>query len=260
MIRSNYFNASGIIFLSDKNLIFSVSTFQMSLCIIQIKRSSFPMHAKVLLVDIQSKLLLHHARNIIGFLPGRLDTCIVLTAHYDHLGQMGKNTWFPGANDNATGTAMLLNYIREYVTNPEKQKYTLVFMLFSGEEAGLLGSTYYVDHPLFPLGKIKILINLDMEGAGSGGITVFNGTNNPIQFHRLNYLNQALALHLKLVAKGGNKNSDQAPFHEKQVPALYILTEGKEVPYHSVKDVYETLPFTAYEKLYKLIDAYIKAF
>ncbi|NJO68366.1 MAG: M28 family peptidase [Bacteroidetes bacterium] len=96
------------------------------------------------------KLIKHNARNVIGYLPGETDTFIVFTAHYDHLGYMGRNTMFPGANDNASGTSMVLDLIRE-LSEKKNHRYSYAFMLFSGEEAGLLGSTHYVQHPYFPL-------------------------------------------------------------------------------------------------------------
>ena len=192
-------------------------------------------------------------------MPGKIDTFVVFTAHFDHLGHMGKNTFFPGANDNASGTSMVLDFIRNYASSSEKQKYSYAFILFSGEEAGLLGSYYYVSDPLFPLQKIKILINLDMVGTGSGGVTVFNGNNLPDEFHKLDTINKAIGLNLILKAKGNARNSDHYPFYEKKVPALFFITEGKEVPYHSVNDKYEALPFTGYEKLFRLISEYVKS-
>ena len=258
ILIKNKLNAAGIAILTDKDLVYSVRIFQLSYCYLHIKRSSFPKDSKTIKLNIQSKFLTHKARNIIGFLPGSVDTFVVFTAHYDHLGQMGENAYFPGANDNASGTSMVLDFIRDYATSKVSHKYGYAFMLFSGEEAGLLGSKYYVANPLFPLNKIKMVINLDMVGTGSGGVTVFNGSNYPNEYHKLDSLNKAKEFNLNLRSKGGARNSDHYSFHEKKVPALFFLTEGKEVPYHSVNDKYEALPFTDYEKLYKLIYEYMK--
>ena len=75
---------------------------------------------------------------------------------------MGKDTFFPGANDNASGVSMLLNLAKYYKAHPAN--YSIAFIFFSGEEAGLLGSKYYSEHPIFPLSKIKFLVNLVLLG------------------------------------------------------------------------------------------------
>ena len=91
---------------------------------------------------------------------------------------MGKNTFFPGANDNASGVAMLLQ-LANYYSKPENQPdYSICFIAFTGEELGLLGSKYYVQNPLFPLNQIKLLINMDMVGTGDEGITIVNTSEN----------------------------------------------------------------------------------
>jgi Zn-dependent M28 family amino/carboxypeptidase len=109
-------------------------------------------------------------------IKGEVDTFIVLTAHLDHLGTMGKNVFFPGAHDNASGCAMVLNLAKYYSMRKCKPHYGLVFMFFSGEELGLLGSRFYTEHPLFPLSKIKFLINLDLMGSGDEGVQIVNST------------------------------------------------------------------------------------
>ncbi|WP_448636180.1 M28 family peptidase [Pedobacter panaciterrae] len=76
---------------------------------------------------------------------------MVITAHYDHLGGMGNKTYFPGANDNASGISFLLSLAKYYAANP--QPYTMAFICFAGEEAGLLGSKYFTEYPLLALQK-----------------------------------------------------------------------------------------------------------
>src|SRR5690606_25921598 len=113
-------------------------------------------------VEIQPEYRSHNARNVIGYIKGTAfpDSFIVFSAHYDHLGMMGKQALFPGANDNASGVAMMLDIMHHYKKNPPA--YSVCFMAFAGEEAGLLGSYYYTEKPLFPLGQIAMLINLDL--------------------------------------------------------------------------------------------------
>jgi aminopeptidase YwaD len=113
--------------------------------------------------------------NIIGILPGSdpklKDEAIVLGAHYDHLGRGGEGSLAPregeihhGADDNASGTAALIELARRLSTQRPKPRRTIVFIAFSGEEEGLIGSSYYVNHPVVPLAKTIAMINMDMIG------------------------------------------------------------------------------------------------
>jgi Predicted aminopeptidases len=260
LLYINMIKASGVILLTDKDLIQSVSQFSVPFCSLIIKRSSIAKSAKTIKVNIQNKEVEHKAFNVVGYIPGQIDSFLVITAHYDHLGMMGKKTFFPGANDNASGTAMLLDFARSFSTSHTKPKYAMVFMSFSGEEAGLLGSTYYTEHPMFPLSKIRMLLNLDMVGSGSDGVTVFNGGTYPKEYAKLDSLNKALKLNIVLKSKGLSKGSDHYLFHQKNVPTLFFNTGGKEVGYHVVGDNFKALPFTVYENLFELIDAYLKTF
>lgn len=248
----------GILYVADKSMIFSVRSTRLTECMLLVKRISISNTPSTVSLNIKSKLKVHEARNLIGYIPGETDTFIVFTAHYDHLGGMGRKTFFPGANDNASGTCMVLDFIRDLSSRNEKHKYGYTFMLFSGEEAGLLGSHHYADNPLFPLEKIKMVLNFDMVATGSEGITVFNGSNYPSEFQKLDSLNKALDLNLTLKSKGTARNSDHYSFQAKNVKALFFNTAGKEVGYHSVSDTYEALPFTVYERLYKLVATYVK--
>src|ERR1700744_4278791 len=124
--------------------------------------------------------------NICGVVKGTVkpDSIIVFTAHYHHLGGMGDATYFPGANDNASGVIQVMSLAKYYAAHP--QPYTIAFILFSGEEAGLVGSKYFTEHPLIPLQNIRFLINQDLEGTGVDGITVVNATVYPKEFELLN--------------------------------------------------------------------------
>ncbi|HEX3144291.1 MAG TPA: M20/M25/M40 family metallo-hydrolase [Pyrinomonadaceae bacterium] len=113
--------------------------------------------------------------NVVGLLPGSdpklKDEVIVIGAHYDHLGRGGEGSLAPrageihhGADDNASGSAGLLELARILAKKPAKPRRTIVFIAFSGEEEGLLGSDYYVSHPLLPLQNTVAMINMDMIG------------------------------------------------------------------------------------------------
>lgn len=258
-IFRNIINARGIIEVVDSGMHYSVSTYQNTFTALRIRRKAIPANIAEISIDVTQKFIDHPARNIIGYIAGQTDTFIVLSAHYDHLGRMGKATYFPGANDNASGTTMVLDFARELSQIKDSHKYGYAFMLFSGEEAGLLGSEYYVEHPLFPLTKIKQVLNFDMVGAGSGGVLIFNGTNLKNEFALMDTINKVNHFNIRLKIKSLSHGSDHYSFYKKQVPALFILTDGKEVGYHAPSDSYEKLPLNVYEPLFKMIYQYIEA-
>jgi aminopeptidase YwaD len=193
------------------------------------------------------------AANVCGWVRGTRfpDSIVVLSAHYDHLGGMGADTYFPGANDNASGTSLLLDLARYYAAHP--QPYTMAFIAFAGEEAGLLGSKFFTQKPLFPLKNIRFLLNLDLAGTGDEGVTVVNATEFKKEFATLNAINDSAKYLVKINARGKAANSDHYWFTEKGVPAFFMYTMGGIKAYHDVFDKAATLPLTEYEDLYKLV-------
>lgn len=206
----------------------------------------------------------YRASNVIGWIKGAVepDSFIVITAHYDHLGMMGSSTWFPGANDNASGVALMLDMIRHYSQeDSEPPPVSLAFMAFSGEEVGLKGSKYYAENPMFPLESIKALINLDMVGTGSQGITVVNGHEHPKISSTLENINREMKLLRYVARRSAACNSDHCPFYRKGVPAVYIFTQGKEYEeYHNIWDKASEVPLTAYEDLFILLTEFINRY
>jgi Zn-dependent M28 family amino/carboxypeptidase len=164
---------------------------------------------------------------------------------------MGENTFFPGANDNASGISMLLEMARYYAQFPPA--YSVVFICFAGEEAGLIGSKYFTTHPLIPLKKIRFLTNVDLAGTGDEGITVVNATEFQNAFTLLNCINDSSNLLTKINARGKAANSDHYWFTEKGVPSFFIYTLGGIKAYHDVNDKAETLPFTEFDDLLTLL-------
>ncbi len=192
------------------------------------------------------------AENIIGMVKGTKvpDSFLVFTAHYDHLGGMGRDTFFPGANDNASGVSLLLNMARHYAVNPAP--YSMVFICFAAEEAGLIGSKYFTEQPLVDLKKIRFLINMDMVGTGETGITVVNASYYPREFDLINQINKDHKYLVQINSRGKSANSDHYFFTEKGVPAFFIYTTGGIKAYHDVNDQPGTLPFTEYNDLFNL--------
>lgn len=220
---------------------------------ILVKKSAISALPSTIEIDIENEFVKDfNATNVCAMVKGtsKPDSVILITAHYDHLGGMGNETYFPGANDNASGVSFLLSLAKYYAAHP--QKYTIAFICFAGEEAGILGSKYFTENPLIPLANIRFLLNVDMVGTGEAGATVVNATQYPKEFAALNQINDAGKLLVKINPRGKAANSDHYFFTEKGVPAFFLYTQGGITAYHDVFDKAETLPFTVYENLFKL--------
>jgi len=222
--------------------------------IIELNKNLFKPKPASISINIKSKLITNFkTANICGIVKGTLkpDSIIVYTAHYDHLGGMGRKTFFPGANDNASGVAQVLSLAKYYAAHP--QPYTMAFILFSGEEIGLLGSKYFTENPLIPLKSIRFLVNLDLEGTGIDGITVVNGSVYPREFNILRQINNKDGLLAKVNSRGKAANSDHYFFSKNDVPAFYIYTLGGIKAYHDIYDISATLPMNKYNDIFTLL-------
>lgn len=249
-----------VIVLLQNKLTWSVEQAATDYTAIEVDKKAISQAPSSISVDIENKLVKDFKTgNICAMVRGtaRPDSFIVLTAHYDHLGGMGADTYFPGANDNASGVSQVLSLAKYYAKHP--QRYSMVFICFAGEEAGLLGSMYFAEHPLMPLANIKFLINLDLEGTGGEGITVVNATVYPKEFELLKNLNTQGRYLYKVYSRGKAPNSDHYPFTEKGVPAFYMYTMGGIKAYHDVFDISKTLPLNEYNHLFKLIVDFVGA-
>lgn len=207
-------------------------------------------------LKIESKLITRHeARNVLGMVKGRSSKWIVIGAHYDHLGRLGPDVLFPGANDNASGVAMLLSLAEWFAGH--RPKHNILFVAFAGEEAGLVGSEWFVmDRPI-DLAKIDLMMNLDILGTGDEGITVVNATAQKELFDRLVDINEARQYLPQVRSRGPACNSDHCPFVKRNVPGLFIYTMGGITAYHDVADREETLPLTEFADLHALLKDFL---
>jgi hypothetical protein len=220
---------------------------------IQVSRNAVPRAIENVRIDILNKYTEEYGtRNVIGFIPGRTDQFIVFTAHYDMLGSFGQGNYFPGASDNGSGTAMVLDLARHF-SEGKKPYYSVAFMLFSGEEAGLMGSRHYVDQPLFPLEKIKLTVNLDMVGTGQQGVILFNAPQRPRAAAIVQKINEEKHYMIEVEERPAKPNSDHWPFHMKGVPAIFFLTKGRSGGGHNIFDTPDKLPLYGYENLFNLV-------
>jgi hypothetical protein len=247
---------------SDKKLTWSISDWQANKAVITINSTGFNSEEiSEIEVDIKAKYKQKYkTQNVIAMIPGSVvpDSFLVITAHYDHLGIMGKNTYFPGANDNASGVAMMLTICRYFAANPPK--YSILCIAFSAEEAGLLGSEYFVKNPLVETSKIKFLINFDLAGTGDEGIKVVNATIYKEAFEKLQSLNSENGFLSSIQPRGEACISDHCLFYLKKIPCFYIYTLGGISAYHDIYDKAETLPLTEFEDYSKLMISFLKSF
>lgn len=220
----------------------------------------FPRDAKSISADIENKFLKDFELfNVIAKIEGRDHSqCYVFTAHYDHLGNLGKDVYYAGANDNASGTAAVVT-LAAYFAQRVPQ-YDMYFIAFSGEDANLRGSTWFVEHPVVPLEQIKYLFNIDMIGdnnrvqycevseEGMAGFELFEEINQ--EEHYFEALNRgALAA-----------NSDHYPFAVRHVPCIFLENgEGDAFKYyHTIYDTYENAIFTSYPPVFRLVRDFIE--
>ncbi len=184
-------------------------------------------------------------KNVLGLIRGEnTDSTLIVCGHYDHLGQVGKEAIFFGANDNACGIAMLLDIAKYFKRNTPK--YNVLIIAFAGEEAGLIGSRYYVEHPKVSLSKTKFVLNLDLVGTGHKGMTVVNATVFPNYFKKLIEVNDRYHFLPQIKRRGKAANSDHYFFTEAGVPTFFGYFQGERTSYHDVFDTPESLPLDKY--------------
>lgn len=252
-MRANPKKAKGIIHIEEK-ISWNVSTMVEEFADILIAKQAVIGKIKTISLDVENQFIKNFpTQNVVGFIKGteKPDSFIVFTAHYDHLGGMGDSVFIPGANDNASGVSMILNLAKYYKDNPSK--YSIAFIAFTGEEAGLLGSTYFTKYPKFPLENIKVLLNLDLVGTGDEGIMLVNGAVFTELFDRFVVLNDKKNYVKKINKRGEAKNSDHYPFYEKEVKCFFLYTQGGISEYHNPWDKAQTLPLTKYKEVFNLV-------
>ena len=238
--RRNPFNSRGVMVgLPELNTYApSYTNYQHGYAYIEVKTEVLPKRVKTIHCNIFTQFHPNYkTQNIYGVVRGEVDTMIVFTAHYDHLGTMGDSVTFYGAHDNASGVAAVMNLAKIAVN--EHPHYTQVFCFFSGEETGLCGSKYAVDHPVFDFKKVRLLINIDMFCGGDEGLMVFNADVPETEpfVERLEKLNKTMQIAPEIRRRKNRPNSDHYHF-SKHLPAIFILTMGQR--YGGYHDPYDT--------------------
>lgn len=241
--------AKAVIFLVDKLSAHSPNH-GYSIPVFDVLQESFPANARTVSYAVKGRFKKVKTQNVYGLLPSKTDTkeTILITAHYDHHGAMGE-IYFPGANDNASGVAMLFSLAKYFTQNPIP--YNLLFVAFSGEEAGLVGSTHFAKKPPIKLEEAAFLLNFDMVASGENGIMAVGGKDFPDHFATLQAVNDSLQLG-PLGQRPNRPNSDQYPIIEAGVEGFFLFTKDGKQPYHHINDTPATLEWDDYEKVYNL--------
>lgn len=210
------------------------------------------------------------AFNVVGILNGTdrslRNEAIIIGAHLDHLGRGGAGSLAAnsteihhGADDNASGTAAILELAREYAKE-KKNKRTLIFVAFSGEEEGLLGSKYYVNNPVFPLDKTVAMINLDMVGRLNNNKLNIGGMGTASELKPLiEQINNGSAVGKFDLALNddGFGPSDHSSFYGKKIPVLFFFT-GTHVDYHKPSDTADKINYQGLEKVMGLVSTIVR--
>ena len=175
---------------------------------------------------------------------------IVIGAHLDHVGSQAGEVYYPGANDNASGSAAVLQLAEAFVKSGIKTKRSIIFTLFASEEQGLYGAEYFVQNPPVDLNNIVAMLNMDCIASGDS-IQIGNGKSTPELwqiFREIDLNNDNLML--ERTWSGGG--ADATPFHNKGIPTAYIVTYYSYAHLHLPSDLPETLNGQLYESVVKL--------
>lgn len=184
------------------------------------------------------------AMNVVGYLDNGAATTVVIGAHFDHLGLGHDHNSLDanpdgkihnGADDNASGTAGVLELARMYATNGEKEPFNFLFITFSGEELGLLGSKYFCEHPTISLSDVDYMINMDMIGRlndSTKTLLIYGVGTSPSWVPMIDGMHTTF--HIKKDSAGIGP-SDQTSFYLKNIPVLHFFT-GQHPDYHKPSD------------------------
>jgi Peptidase family M28 len=196
---------------------------------------------------------------LVGSDPKLRDQWIILGAHYDHLGVRQDGALFPGADDNASGVAMMLEAARALAKGSERPKRSIMFLGFDLEESGLFGSRYFAEHSPVPLEQVALFLNADMIGRSLGGVCepyVFViGTERAPGLRP--WVDQAAAgeRDLRIGLLGTDMigtRSDYGPFRSREVPYLFFST-GENPVYHTPQDTADTINYPKLQAISRVI-------
>jgi hypothetical protein len=230
--------------------------------------SSHAIPALTASLRVQSRIETRHPENVVAVVEGSDPTLanevVVVGAHLDHMGQLPyRDTYYPGADDNASGTAVLMELARAVSRSATKPRRTLVFAAWNAEELGLIGSSHWVQSPPYPLDHTVAAFSVDMVGDGFPGMLVYGGTEFPAIAATMEAGADALALpDWPVVPSEPSSGSDHAPFALAGVPAVLFLTPQFEDhdAYHTPRDTPSGVSRDTLDAAAKLVWATVRAY
>ena len=200
------------------------------------KPSSFPLKSRMRLRVLSAHFPDSLGYNVVGYVEGSdpdlKKECLVVGGHFDHCGDhMGMI--FPGANDNASGSAVVMEMAQAFATLDTRPKRSVVFVLFGGEEMGLQGSTYFADHVPSQFDRVDGMFNFDMVGEGDGARCAVAGKPEELK-KALQDADASLNIlkGVSVVRSVGVRSSDYAPFFQKGAPCVSFVSNGPHLHYH----------------------------
>ncbi len=190
--------------------------------------------------------------NIAGLFEGtkKKDEYIVVGAHLDHVGKQGDKIYFPGANDNASGSAAVLEFARIFALNKIQTERSIIFVLFSSEEAGLFGSKQFVENPPVPLNSIYAMLNFDCIGHGDS-IQIGGGGKSKDLWNLIKSID-AENYGLMIDRTWDSGGADAQPFADAGINTAYFVTTNSYTHLHYMTDKPNTLNPLLFEKITKL--------
>lgn len=201
---------------------------------------SFPLKTRVRYAVQSTHIEKATTFNVVGILPGSdpklRGEFLVIGGHLDHLGRQLGKTYY-GANDNASGSAVVLGLAKAFSLLPSRPKRSIVFVLFAGEEMGLAGSRFFVDNPPPSLKTFGAMFNFDMNGVGNG-LTCYRSRNGAELVAALQRADQPTRLLGDLEEATTPSGSDYAAFLLKEIPFLSFFSNNFETKYHVPEDTY----------------------
>ncbi|MFQ5637516.1 MAG: M20/M25/M40 family metallo-hydrolase [bacterium] len=205
-----------------------------------LRPESFVIEDTRVCLTIKLKKEIRRTQNVVGLIegshPGLKNEVVVVGAHYDHIGIINGKI-HNGADDNASGTAGLLEIAEAFTELPTRPKRSVLFIAFSAEELGLLGSEFYVKNPIFALKNTVAMINMDMIGRNTANEVSVIGSNRSPEIHEINErANQEIGLELKYNGEHFFSRSDQANFAKHHIPVIFYNT-GVHRDYHAAGDL-----------------------
>jgi hypothetical protein len=233
------------------------------------KPNSFPLAGAQMKLDVEVTRVMSQTSNILGYLegtdPARQGEAVILGAHMDHLGMggPGSGSMTPdttaihnGADDNASGTAALLELAQYMSAQASKLNRTYIFAFFSAEELGTLGSAKYADEPMFPISSTIAMLNMDMVGRLQNRALTVGGTGtSPVWPALLNRHNADSTFVLSMNPDGFGP-SDHAVFYGKDIPVLFFFT-GTHDDYHKPTDDWDKINYDGQWKITRYVQAIV---